>query len=464
MNKQMPFSKGVFCLVVVILVSLLLGARAPQPQIVEAADESSAETGQVCSTQRVSTYADNTMPVPSACLDGFCKMVIYANDITGAFAEGYSWEVYYYQWTDGNTWVGGPNMSMGGVEFSEGYGENGNGIGEAVFRGGSYNDGYIRIMDDGPVENDPNLWTIESMGDSELTDASLTVCSIPGVVDRPYITSSQAIDMPAFCKDSMCMIFRFTFNEFGSMGQGLSMPVYYLQDSGTDLWIGGPNIMMNGVDYSAGAGDNGDGAGMTTIFGGGETELGGYASLLDDGAEWSNSEWSVYYSDADDLDYVSYWIAPMTCTKQAISAQYTNFDTPAYCVDELCTIVRWTDAWFGAFGPGLNWAVNYNQNSMDNTWIGGPTLCIGGTCFSEGWGLNGDSNSEKIFDSGWTENEDYVILRDDSFTANETGSGQWNVVFKNLEDLNDAAYYICSNTCEETILLINKSFMPVLQH
>ena len=464
MNKQLPISKGVFLLTVLILLSLIFGVGKTPTLVVEAADQSRMDEGQTCTTERLTTYADNTMPVPSACLDGFCKLVIYANDIAGAFGEGYSWEVYYYQWTAGNTWVGGPNWELAGFEFSDGYGENGNGVSEAVFRGGLYGDGYIRIMDDGAKENDPSLWTIESRGDAELTHASLTVCSIPGVVDRPNITSSRAIEMPAFCKDSLCMIFRFSFAEFGSFGPGLSLPVYYLQDSGTADWIGGPNVAISGVYYSEGAGENGDGAGMSTIFGGGETAEGGYAELLDDGAEWSDSQWSVYYSAASDLSGVSYWIAPMTCTKQAISAQYTNINTPAFCVDELCTIVRYTDAWFGAFGPGLSWSVNYKQNSMDNTWIGGPNLCFGGTCFSEGWGLNGDSNSEKIFDSGWTENEDYVILRDDSFTANEIGTGQWNVVFKNLTDLSDAAYYICSNTCNETILLVNKSFLPFMGH
>ena len=465
MNKQMPFSKGIFCLVVVILVSLLFGAGASQPQIVEAADESSAEAGQVCSTQRVSSFANNTMPVPSACVDGFCKMVIYANDISGAFDKGYSWDVYYYQWTSGNTWIGGPNFEIGGVSFSDGYGENGNGISEAVFGGGSYGDGYIRIMDDGPAENDPNLWTIESMGDAELTSATLTVCSIPGLVDYPNITSSQAIDMPAFCEDNLCMIFRFSFAEFGGMGQGLSMPVYYRQDSGTDLWIGGPNTSVNGIDYSAGAGDNGDGAGMTAIFGGGETAQGGYAMLLDDGAEWSNAQWSVYFNDADDMNSVYYWVAPMICSEIPITSTYTNISRPSYCLDEMCTIVKWTDAQFGIWGPGLSWPVNYKQNSSDNTWIGGPALCMGGACFSQGRGTNGDTSADEIFDSGRTDpNEGYVVLRDDSVTAGETTASWWNVVLNAQDDLTGAAYYLCSNACEETILLVNKSFMPFTQH
>jgi hypothetical protein len=319
-------------------------------------------------------------------------------------------------------------------------------------------------MDDGPNENDPNWWSIESLGDAELTSATLTACSIPGVTGTELITSSQALDVPAFCVDSLCMVFRFSFSEFGGFGEGLSLPVYYIQDSGTDLWIGGPNISLGGVGHSDGAGENGDGAGMTTIYGGGETVEGGYSWLLDDGAEWSVSEWSVWYEDAADMSGVYYWFAPMTCTQQTVTGQYTSFTTPSFCVDDLCTVVRWTDAWFGAFGPGLSWPVNYKQDSNDNSWIGGPHLMIGGMSFSDGQGLNGDNNSEAIFDGGRTSGDDYVVLRDDSFTAGETVSGQWNIVFKNLTDLSDAFYYICSNACEETVLQINKAFMPVLEH
>ena len=464
MNKQMPFSKGVFCLVVVILVSLLLVARTPQPQIVEAADESSAETGQVCSTQRVSTFADNTMPVPSACLDGLCKLVLYLNSYMGAFDDGYSWEVYYYQWSSVGAWVGGPNMAMGGVEFSDGVGQNGDGHHEAVFGGGSSGNGYIRIMDDGPNENDPNLWSIESRGDEQLTSATLTACSVPGMVSTGLITSHQSIDVPEFCIDSLCMIFRWSFDSFGDTNPGLSNPVFYLQDSVTDLWIAGPNITY-GIYYSDGAGENGDGAGMTTIFGGGYTELGGKAELLDDGAEWSNSQWSVYYDETDDMTGVYYWFAPMTCVEHHISPGVTYIDTPEYCVDSLCTIVRWTDAWFDPYGPGFLWPVSYRQDSSDGSWIGGPNVIFGGVQYSHGSGTNGDTNTELIYDGGINPPGGYVYLVDDSSMNSETEDDQWIAWLDNFAgDVTSATYHICSNTCEETILMINKEFLPFVEH
>ena len=464
MNKQMPFSKGVIWLSVLILLPLIFCVGKTPTLVVEAADQSYVDEGQSCTTQRLTTStANDTMPVPDACLNGLCKMVIYANDIVGAFADGYSWEVYYYQETGSDIWVGGPNILMAGVEFSNGYGENGNGVSEGVFLNGDYGDGYIRIMDDGPTENDPYLWTIESRGDSELTSASLTVCSLPGTTSSPQITTSQSISVPSFCIDNMCTIIRYSYASFGVTGGSLSLPVYYYQNGSTGEWMGGPSISLGSVDFSGGYGDNGDGS-PQKIFGGGATAEGGEARLYDDGSVGSTSTWEVDFTPASDLDWVYYWFIPMTCTQQTVTVQYTNLATPSFCIDDLCTIVRWTDAYFGAFGPGLSWSVNYKQDSNNNTWFGGPHLSMAGISLSDGFGLNGDSNSEAILDGGRTSEDDYVVLRDDSFTAGEMSFSQWNIVFKNLTDLSEASYFICSNSCEETILQINKAFMPILQH
>jgi hypothetical protein len=83
------------------------------------------------------------MPVPDFCINGLCKLMLYTNATMGVFGTGYSWEVYYYQWgpSNSNIWIGGPNISLGGVEFSDGFGYNGNGNSEGVFLGGSAPDG-----------------------------------------------------------------------------------------------------------------------------------------------------------------------------------------------------------------------------------------------------------------------------------------------------------------------------------
>lgn len=452
----------IFCLV---LIGFQVGVWEYRPLPVVAADAQDDDSEPACRTFILSEVASTEMPVPSFCIDGLCKLVIYTNSIMGAFAPGYVWEVYYFQWgSSTNTWVAGPNTSFGGVEFSEGYGINGNDYGEGVFLGGSTGDGgYIRIMDDGPNENDPNLWSIEAQASETLTQASIQVCSFPGVETRPNISSSTAIDMPEFCLDGMCMILRFTFATFGGFGPGLSLPVFYQQDSATESWIGGPVVSMGGISFSSPYGDNGTDSTMSPILDGGIADGGGVAQLLDDGAEWSDSQWSVYFEGDDQLNMVYYFIAPLTCYKYDITAIYTNIPRPTECLDELCTIIRWTDAQFSAWGPGLSLPVHYIQRSTTNRWTGGPALTFAGASFSSGLGLNGDTSAEIIFDSGrTTPNEGYVILRDDSVTAGETYSYFWNVVKNAQDDLSAASYYICSNTCEETVFLINREYLPII--
>lgn len=417
-----------------------------------------------CVSLSLDLSASNTMPVPDFCIDGLCKLILNHDAPMGAFGPGYSWEVYYFQ-LEGydDRWNGGPNISLGGVEFSDGYGYNGNGIPEAVFRGSTTSDGgYVRIMDDGDDENSPYLWTIESKSSQSLTQASLNVCDIPNEVWSGFILTSTTIPVPEFCVDQMCMILRGTNATFGDFGPGLSMPVYYQQDSTNDEWIGGPNISLGGVDFSNSYGTNGNEY-LDVIFGGGMSERGDYLVLYDDygGIENQDDLWSVLLVNGDELTEVYYYFAPMDCIKHNITEKYTNLTVPNFCVDSLCTIVRWTDGQFGAWLPGLSWPVNYKQSSSFGKWLGGPTLCLGGQCFSGGFGQNGDSSADTIFDSGRTLEEGYVVLRDDSFSAEELEQSKWNVVFNAKNDLTAASYYICSNTCEETVLMINKIYLPL---
>jgi len=459
------------CIILIVLITIILcsfiAADLISPSVAEAAELPPVEESGECVTVQTTLLAVDTMPVPDFCINGLCKLVLYSDAMFGAFGAGFSWEAYYYQWgpENSNLWIGGPNLSLGGMQFSEGTGYNGNSTAEGVFLGGTANDGgFIRIMDDGPLENDPDLWSIESQASEELTSASLQVCAIPGAITTGSIYSSQAVAMPDFCKDDLCMILRFTWVDFGAFGPGLSMPVYYDQDSITNEWVGGPNICVGGVSFSSSAGLNG--GGVSYIFDGGYADDGGYARLMDDGEEYSDSQWSVVLSPDVTLNMVYYFFAPLSCTKHDISALSMDIDTPSFCIDEMCTIVRWTDAFFGALSPGLSWPVNYNQNSADNLWIGGPVINIAGDTYNQGPGLNGDASSETIFGSGLTTggNEGSVTLRDDSYEAFETGPDQWNVLFDAQDDLTAASYYFCSNTCEETIFLIQKEYLPLINH
>jgi hypothetical protein len=173
------------------------------------------------------------------------------------------------------------------------------------------------------------------------------------------------------------------------------------------------------------------------------------------------TSWSVQFSASADLTWARYYIVPMTCTKHTASSGLTVVNIPGYCVDALCTIVRWTDATIGAWGPGLSWPANYKQNSSNHIWIGGPALCIGGQCYRNGKGLNGDNTEETIFDGRLTAaNNGYARLEDDSQLVSNN-SNTWLIDFNPQDDLTSAEYYTCSNTCEETVFMINRQYLPL---
>lgn len=325
------FSRIVLCVFLVILFPQGIKAESLPPDDYKPLISNELDSGSDCASIQLDLTATNTIPVPSGCVDKLCKLILYTNDVIGAYGPGYSMEAYYYQWSSDNSWVGGPNIDFGGQEFSNGFGDNGDGIGEGVFLGGTTSDGgYVRIMDDGDAENDPNLWTIESRATRSLTSASLNVCPISGCTYQS-VTASDVINTPSFCIDGLCMILRINYNDFGSFGPGFMTPVFYDQDGVTDEWMGGPYISMGGVSFGAGWGENGAG-GTTPIFDGGITAGGGYAVLLDDGVEWSTSQWSVEFNNGTDMDWVQYGFCPMACTEHHL-VTHANLDVPAFCLD-----------------------------------------------------------------------------------------------------------------------------------
>jgi len=52
---------------------------------------------------------------------------------------------------------------------------------------------------------------------------------------------------------------------------------------------------------------------MTPIFNGGITDGGGYARLLDDGAEWYDPQWNVEFNSQEDLTAASYYFYSNNC-------------------------------------------------------------------------------------------------------------------------------------------------------
>ena len=105
----------------------------------------------------------------------------------GAFSPGLLWPVYYMQETGGNTWVGGPSLSIAGVSLSSGYGQNGDGHADGVVYGGqTTGGGYVRLLDDSSAENSPDQWTIDFAPlPGELDSASYYICPVGRPVAGP---------------------------------------------------------------------------------------------------------------------------------------------------------------------------------------------------------------------------------------------------------------------------------------
>lgn len=66
-----------------------------------------------------------------------------------------------------------------------------------------------------------------------------------------------------------------------------------------------------------------------------------------------------------------------------------------------------------------------------------------------------------IFGSGVTASGGYVHLMDDS-QAYYNAPDFWLAYFNDTDDLTEAAYYLCANTCEETVFMINKQYLPLI--
>ena len=80
----------------------------------------------------------------------------------GAYNPGLLGPVYYAQSSSDNSWIGGPALSIAGVEFSDGIGHNGDNRSEGVLMGGvTTGGGYARLIDDSGAENAPDQWTID---------------------------------------------------------------------------------------------------------------------------------------------------------------------------------------------------------------------------------------------------------------------------------------------------------------
>jgi hypothetical protein len=290
--------------------------------------------------------ASFAMYVPDVCIDGFCKLVLYKNASIGAYASGYVWEVYYLQFSDSNSWIGGPNVCLGGFCYNDGQGINGNGLSEGVILGGETSDGgYIRILDDGDSENFYNQWTVEYQSSPSLNQVFLQACPITGCTWET-VSENTIIPVPDFCDSEypeFCLITRYTDGTFGAFGPGFSLPAYINGDvEGSDNeWLGGPNVSIGGMDFSSGSGTNGDGIAQA-LLAGGQAAGGGYAGLYDDGLESSDDAWSIFFEGDGELTTATFEFCPMYWNEkhtyynelpQRSSEVNWTEDTPTACIN-----------------------------------------------------------------------------------------------------------------------------------
>jgi len=118
-------------------------------------------------------------------------------------------------------------------------------------------------------------------------------------------------------------------------------------------------------------------------------------------------------------------------------------DVPDFCIDGMCSVFIWTDGTVGAFGPGLLWPVYYTQSSADDSWIGGPNLFIAGVGHSDGVGVNGDANFDRVFIGVGSETGGPVVqVLDDSYA--EDSPYLWTINFNPVPgEFTQASIIIC---------------------
>jgi len=137
---------------------------------------------------------------------------------------------------------------------------------------------------------------------------------MPASVQFDVSTAGQhVVDVPGFCKDSMCVVLMsWKGAAMGAFSPGILWPVYYMQESGANTWVGGPSLSIAGVTLSSGYGQNGDGHEDWVVYGG-QTAGGAYVRLLDDSAaENSPNQWTIDFAPLPgELDSASYYICPV---------------------------------------------------------------------------------------------------------------------------------------------------------
>ncbi|MFN2302235.1 MAG: S-layer homology domain-containing protein, partial [Anaerolineales bacterium] len=403
---------------------------------------------------------DTIISVPEPCQSGFCMVLRYTDGSFGAFGPGFTLPVYIGEggedWNThwNNQWIGGPTVSLGGMNFSSGGGTNGDGIQQAILDGGqTLSGGYAGLYDDG-FENADDAWSVYFKGDGELTHALFEICPMD-VENYEHFTAdgetieNRSVNTPYDCINAQYI----AYGDF---------PVekirYEISDNQFTKVLHADLVDVDSID--------GDSNGLLCDTSG-VGDLTGKVALISRGS----CPFAVKINNAEALGAIAaiiYNNSPGMVTMDTIGStlpagsisQADGFTLKAIAPIEvqvgpdakLCTILRWTDAWMGAFGPGLSWPVYYQQDFFDNAWMGGPNLSIAGMSFSDGNGTNGDSNMEFVFRGGQTSpNNGYSAIHDDNSSVGENNFYEWNILFDPQDDLTAVSYFIFPHVCSKTI-------------
>ena len=424
---------------------------------------------------------ESAIDVPSFCIGELCQIMLWDDARSGAFGSGLRMPVYYTQNPTDATWIGGPNLNLAGATFSDEGGTNGDAISDTIYGGGVTSEGNLySLYDDWGTEISSTQWMIRFEGTAIQEEAPVFyVC--PLVVDAMFerfdvsSAGTMTVPVPDFCIDGVCGILLWSDANMGAFGPGMLWPVHYTQNSGDGSWIGGPNTPSGiaDADFSKGAGVNGDGV-TDTVFIGGETSSGSYVRLHDDSViESSPDQWTIEFVPDSNLTEAAYLVYPLMCDHHPITLTGgTVISMPLGCIEGMCTVLTWHNGGSmtntSAFGAGIQLPVYYTQSPTDDTWIGGPHLCLAGMCLSEGAGTNGAYGGEEIYEGGRTPSGGYVGLSDDS---NDEAYGSesilWTAFLEPQDDLTEAAVYICPGWCVQydvpVRFITDKVWLPLVQ-
>ncbi len=258
---------------------------------------------------------------PGVCDNGLCAILMEVDAGLGNYGPGLIGPAYIREEFFSDNWIGGPVLSFEGLGFSDGKGTNGDIAREWIFHAGETGSGgYVHLFDD-YSDRDPEVWALELVTDDALSFVNLHICPQTACSEFDFsVDGEYAVDIPGFCDDSFCSIFRWTDGiSLGSFMPGFTWPVFLHHDTSDNEWMASLNTSIENFPFSSGIGSNGDGY-AEPIIEGKQTTNGGFASLLDDSilVESNPDQWTVAFNSATDLSEAVFHVCTEFCEEHKL--------------------------------------------------------------------------------------------------------------------------------------------------